>query len=215
MNYIRQLTAVIHLFSEDNRLNSSHVSLYIALFQFWNLNRFQNPISINRSDLMLISKIGSKATFHKCINDLSNWKYLEYFPSHNPLKGSLVNMFIFDTSAEQVSVQVDGQVEVQHVGQALVPSINNIKHNKQLNNKNFIIPKIEEIKDFFKNDLEAERFFNYYSSNGWLVGKNKMKNWNAAAKNWLLNSKTNKTKQQEEKTTYLHVNQDKDYSIPL
>jgi hypothetical protein len=37
---------------------------------------------------------------------------------------------------------------------------------------------------------EAEKFFNHYESNGWLVGgKSKMKNWQAAARNWLLNSK--------------------------
>ncbi len=35
--------------------------------------------------------------------------------------------------------------------------------------------------------LEAERFFNYYESNGWMVGKNKMKNWHSAAANWIKN----------------------------
>lgn len=31
---------------------------------------------------------------------------------------------------------------------------------------------------------EAEKFFNYYESNGWMVGKNKMKSWKHAANNW-------------------------------
>ena len=47
--------------------------------------------------------------------------------------------------------------------------------------------------DFLEKDstrFEAEKFFNHYESNGWLVGgKSKMKNWEAAARNWLLNSK--------------------------
>ncbi len=215
MNYIKQLSSAIEKFSEDDRLNTAHVSLYLALFQLWNLNRFKNPISINRAEVMKISKIGSKGTYHRCLNDFNNWSYLKYEPSHNPLKGSIVYMFNFETSIEQASVQVEGQLLTQHSGQVSEPSINNTNKEKKLNIKNFIIPTIEEIKDFFKNDLEAERFFNYYSSNGWLVGKNKMKNWNASAKNWLLNSKTNTANYQKEKTTYLHVNQDKDYSIPL
>lgn len=37
---------------------------------------------------------------------------------------------------------------------------------------------------------EAQKFFNYYESNGWKVGKNPMKNWKAAANNWITNSNT-------------------------
>lgn len=36
---------------------------------------------------------------------------------------------------------------------------------------------------------EAQRFFNYFESNGWLVGgRTKMKDWKAAARNWMLNT---------------------------
>lgn len=34
---------------------------------------------------------------------------------------------------------------------------------------------------------EVDRFFNYYESNGWRVGKNPMKSWRAAMVNWKLN----------------------------
>ena len=37
---------------------------------------------------------------------------------------------------------------------------------------------------------EAQKFFNYYESNGWKVGKNPMKNWKAAANNWITNTNT-------------------------
>lgn len=37
---------------------------------------------------------------------------------------------------------------------------------------------------------ESDRFFDYYTANGWHVGKNKMKDWKAAARNWCKNSKT-------------------------
>ena len=48
MNYIAHLTAVMERIAQDDRLNPSHVSLYLALFQFWNMNRFKNTISIHR-----------------------------------------------------------------------------------------------------------------------------------------------------------------------
>jgi len=37
--------------------------------------------------------------------------------------------------------------------------------------------------------IEAEKFVNYYTSNGWKVGKNPMKSWQHAANTWIINSK--------------------------
>lgn len=67
-------------------------------------------------------------------------------------------------------------------------------------NRAFAPPTKEDVSNYFLKKLdeftamgEAEKFVNYYESNGWMVGKNKMKNWNAAAENWIKNiSKFNK-----------------------
>ena len=32
--------------------------------------------------------------------------------------------------------------------------------------------------------MDAEKWFNYYSANGWKVGKNPMKDWKAAVRTW-------------------------------
>jgi hypothetical protein len=48
----------------------------------------------------------------------------------------------------------------------------------------FIVPTVEELKIEFPN-LDAQRFHDFYSSKGWMIGKNKMKDWKAAARNWL------------------------------
>ena len=43
--------------------------------------------------------------------------------------------------------------------------------------------------EFFRvsgsNAREAERFWNFYESKGWLVGKVPMRDWRAAARNWI------------------------------
>ena len=48
---------------------------------------------------------------------------------------------------------------------------------------------LSEIREFFKTkgskESEADKFFNFYESNGWRVGKNPMKNWRAAAAGWI------------------------------
>jgi uncharacterized protein YdaU (DUF1376 family) len=63
----------------------------------------------------------------------------------------------------------------------------------------FIKPTIQEIKDYClerKNNVDVNKFFNYYEANGWKVGKNAMKDWKACVRTWEgnnfnSNSKTN------------------------
>lgn len=60
---------------------------------------------------------------------------------------------------------------------------------KQNRSESFKIPKIEDLKEHFKlkgsNEAEAMKFYNFYNSKGWMVGKNKMKVWKSAVANWL------------------------------
>jgi hypothetical protein len=61
--------------------------------------------------------------------------------------------------------------------------------------KRFAPPTIDEVKEYCrerKNGVDAERFIDYYTSNGWLVGKNKMKDWKAAVRTWERNGYGNK-----------------------
>lgn len=103
MNYIKHLTGFFEKVASDKTLNPTHVSLYIALFQFWNCNRFKNPISINRDEVMRISKISSKATYHKCLKNLHSLGYINYQPSYNPFKGSHVILFNFSDYLKPIS----------------------------------------------------------------------------------------------------------------
>lgn len=55
------------------------------------------------------------------------------------------------------------------------------------NRKRFTAPTIEDVKAYCKergNRVDPERFIDYYTSNGWKVGKNPMKDWKAAVRTW-------------------------------
>jgi len=275
MNYIKHLTGFFEKVAIDKTLNPTHVSLYIALFQFWNCNRFKNPISINRDEVMRISKISSKATYHKCLKNLHSLGYINYEPSYNPFKGSHVILFNFSEDLkplpkserkpknepliELVSEQaLNKSCTSSETGteQALVPSINYInntnilndknvsnleKHSKnfvEINNSNLenenskeekssakkeekLHPLIEEVKTYFQEnnfpEQEAQKFFNYFKSVGWLVGgKTPMVDWQAAAQNWMINApKFISNAEQPNRAKQLNTTTDKDYSEPL
>ena len=97
MNYIKHFTCFYEKIAQNNTLNPTHThtSLYLALFQFWNFNRFRNLVSISRDEVMRISKIHSKATYHKCLNNLYSSGYIDYQPSYNHFVESQVFMFDF------------------------------------------------------------------------------------------------------------------------
>ena len=275
MNYIKHLTGFFEKVAIDKTLNPTHVSLYIALFQFWNCNRFKNPISINRDEVMRISKISSKATYHKCLKNLHSLGYINYEPSYNPFKGSHVILFNFSEDLkplpkserkpknepliEQVNEQaLNKSCTSSETGteQAVVPSINYINNTNILNDKNVsnlekltknfeeinnldlknenskeekssakkeekLQPSIEEVKTYFQEnnfpEQEAQKFFNYFKSVGWLVGgKTPMVDWQAAAQNWMINApKFISNAEQPNRAKQLNTTTDKDYSEPL
>lgn len=53
--------------------------------------------------------------------------------------------------------------------------------------KRFEPPSVEEVDAYIKEQnyhVDAQRFVDYYTSNGWMVGKNHMKDWKAAVRTW-------------------------------
>lgn len=245
VNYIKHLESIHSAFVEDSRITPFHVSLYMALFHQWNSAMFPEQLSIARSEIMRFSKLGSVNTYTKCLKELHAFNYLNYVPSKNPYVGSLINMYRFDNSSSNSSdhsmcLKTDNSSD-NTSETVVIPYINSINNKKLLNITNigeidskidqqsksenkrivFIKPSVDEVKVFFqeknKTDLEAEKFFNHFESNGWLVGgKSKMKNWQAAARNWILNSeKFNTSSNGKPKPGNLNVNQNKDYSVPL
>jgi hypothetical protein len=274
MNYIKHLTGFFEKVAIDQTLNPTHISLYIALFQFWNCNRFKNPISISRDEVMRISKISSKATYHKCLKNLHSLGYINYQPSYNPFRGSHVVLFNFSEDLKPApkserkpnNEPVFDQINEQAINklytssepsakQAVVPSINYTNNTNSLNDLNVANQKqakyLEEINNTTENQIlnsrqksfakkgekvqptnidvktyfqennfpehEAQKFYNYFNSIGWLVGgKTPMVNWQAAAQNWMINAaKFISNAAQTNRAKNLNTTTDKNYSEPL
>lgn len=53
--------------------------------------------------------------------------------------------------------------------------------------KHFIPPSVEEVEQYClerSNNIDAQSFIDFYESKGWMIGKNKMKDWKAAVRTW-------------------------------
>ena len=92
MEQVKELTNFYSAIKSDPRIWTTHISLYMALFQFYNLNRLENPIQITRTAVMEVAKISGLATYHKCMKDLVEFGYIQYEPSYNPAISSQVHL---------------------------------------------------------------------------------------------------------------------------
>lgn len=92
MEQMKELANFYTAIRDDHRIGTTHISLYMALFHFYSLNQFQNPISITRAAVMEIAKISGLATYHKCLKDLAQYGYIEYNPSYNSAINSQVRL---------------------------------------------------------------------------------------------------------------------------
>lgn len=78
-------------------------------------------------------------------------------------------------------------------------NVNDIKESEEKMPR-FYPPTLEELKKYIadnKYNVDPERFIDYYTANGWTVGKNRMKDWKAAVRNWDRSQKSGGRMRQE------------------
>ena len=88
--------------------------------------------------------------------------------------------------------------DVNNISSSYVEHMENENENENLIEKKkvarFQKPTIEQLKEYMSeqgmNDI-AENWLNHYEANGWMVGKNKMKDWKASVRTWKINQKNN------------------------
>lgn len=68
---------------------------------------------------------------------------------------------------------------------------------KSTKRKTFVKPTVQAVREYCRernNNVNADQFIDHYESNGWLVGKNPMKDWKAAVRTWERSSSNEKQK---------------------
>jgi hypothetical protein len=66
--------------------------------------------------------------------------------------------------------------------------------------KRFVEPTVDEVYEYCQdrnNKVDCDKFHNYYISNGWMVGRNKMRDWKGAVRHWESNTPKDKTGRKE------------------
>lgn len=124
-------------------------------------------------------------------------KYSKYsvFTVNNYCVYQEINSQSTDTSQAD-HIQSTGSA--QSVNSQLTTIEEGKKEKRKEGNKNntvrFTPPDLETIRDYCKernNSVDPQVFLDFYSSKGWMVGQNKMKDWKAAVRTWERSKRNN------------------------
>lgn len=100
------------------------------------------------------------------------------------------------SNEQKCNTEIDIEKEIE---KEIDIEIEGIKSDKPTRTR-FKPPTLEEVKAYCRerqNGVNPEKFIDHYTSNGWKVGKNPMKDWKAAVRTW----ERSEFKPQEKKTT--------------
>ena len=122
-------------------------------------------------------------------------------------KKAITSTIIYKEGTKQILKRVLNICYIGYLTKVIEPIQQKLKDNNTVNNTTnntidigihpkrtiFKAPTLEESKAYFlekaSNENEAVKFWNYYESIGWKVGKNKMQKWRSSASGWIARNK--------------------------
>lgn len=126
------------------------------------------------------------------VTDRCARKYLSHLQD-----SGLIRVVKFDGRKRYVESTISFQAEWNNRSMQGGQSVPHTDNNEYININNnslyikgssrFQKPTLEDIRQYCQEkelNVDAEQFFNFYESKGWVVGKSPMKNWRAAVCTW-------------------------------
>jgi hypothetical protein len=139
----------------------------------------------------------SKMTISRLIQELAKRKYIDIEMKYKEDSKEIVNRYI-KISIYPIYKNIDTPIYKKLKDNNT--SINNTSiNNKENIKRKFIKPTIEQIKEYClerNNNVDSDKFFNYYEANGWVQGKSckPIKDWKACVRTWEQKSKSENPK---------------------
>lgn len=83
MNALEPFIKFMSVIPNDARIGTTHMALYVALYDLWLENNQVDCVDLTVSQVMKRAKILARSTFVRAMRDLHEWGYLVYLPSYD------------------------------------------------------------------------------------------------------------------------------------
>lgn len=154
-------------------------------------------VGCNDDDLRLLAAKGFLIPFESGVVVITDWKINNtiktdrYTPTiYEDEKGKLqvesTGRYYAGTGMEPVCTQ-SGSIQEPHISIDKISKEEDIRTDKPSTRQRFVPPTADEVRLYCGEkgySVQADSFVDYYTSNGWKVGKNPMKDWKAAVRTW-------------------------------
>ena len=189
MTYIDMLNE-FYDFCECNTVSGGAQLLYHTLLGINNRCAWNEWFS--RTNVSLSGKMGvSEKVLIRARNELKTLGLIDFVTSRK--RGTCTKYTILNRTKDSTK-EVQKQYK-RSTKEVQTPDINRYKTkikkekdiSKDISKKKFVPPTAEEVKEYCdsrNNFVDPEKFVDFYASKGWMVGKNKMKDWKAAVRTW-------------------------------
>lgn len=126
-------------------------------------------------------------------------------PSANGSPNVRNNVTVTDYNATDIDKEEDIEREEEKNSILSASDEAGEQPTKPKRSKRFTPPEVEEVAAYCeerKNGIDAQHFVDYYEARGWMIGKNRMKDWKAAVRTWERNRDGGGTNGKPEKPAY-------------
>lgn len=190
-------------FENPEKITPTHVAMYFFIIEHCNRLGWKEKFGLPTSMVKDAIGIRNFRTYINTLNDLCDWGFLVMIEKSKNQYSSNIIAIVKNAKARAKALDKALQKHRQKHSKS-IDSINKqetieqstIKQEEIGTNKKFVPPTLQEIEFFISENklsfVDPEAFFNHYTSNGWNVGKNKMKNWESAVKMWNARNKNEK-----------------------
>lgn len=170
-----------------------------------NPKKIQRMIGASDDDMKVLIAKSFIIPFESGIVVIKHWKI------HNYIRGDRIKHTVYSEERQLLDIKDNGaytyvadicqtddsqmSVKCQHrLGKDSIGKVREGKDSIESKAKStrFVPPTLEQVQDYCRergNDVDAQRFIDFYESKGWMVGKNKMKDWKACVRTWERGSK--------------------------
>lgn len=183
---------------EQGIISAHEQDLYLYLLHRSNVLYWKNPFHQSTTVLCSVLSIDRNALIarRKRLKQLELIDFVEGKSKNRPAEYSIIRLGNNEPSSiVSETYPARREEKVQNTG----------KKTKK-NETHFSEPVVEDVETYCherKNKVDAQRFVDFYTAKGWMLGKNKMKDWKAAVRtwerdyNWSVNNKRNSRKTDE------------------
>ena len=177
-------------------INTFRVFIYLILKANWKDGTWKGVLVKRGSYISSLDKLAEDTDLTRdevrtVIKHLKNTKEITTHATRKYTVFTVVNYDLYQNNPTQITTQTPNNSPTIPL---LFPSIEEKKEGKKERNNNiFVPPSVDDVRAYCqerKNNVDAQSFIDFYTTNGWVQGKGKpIKDWKACIRTWEKNNR--------------------------